>query len=127
MVLNYLIPLTKVEFAYPTRPLVKIFKGLTFEVQQGRNVAIVGPSGGGKSTISTSKVISMLTKGSLLLRFYNPTSGRITLNGVDVQEYSVKQVGHFERGLTVVPSTYICRTTGASTVLWDFGGEYRVW
>lgn len=40
-----------VGFSYPTRPLVKIFDGLSFSVEPGTNVAIVGPSGGGKSTI----------------------------------------------------------------------------
>jgi ABC-type branched-subunit amino acid transport system ATPase component len=80
-----------VAFAYPTRPLVKIFNDLSFEVEPGTNVSIVGPSGGGKSTISISLII-FANQGSLLLRFYDPTSGRITLNGTDIREYSVKQV-----------------------------------
>lgn len=41
-----------VAFAYPTRPRVTIFSDLSFEVEPGTNVSIVGPSGGGKSTIS---------------------------------------------------------------------------
>ena len=68
-----------VTFSYPTRPAVKIFKGLDFEVPQGTNVAIVGPSGGGKSTIA-----------SLLLRFYDPTEGRILINGEDVAQMNAK-------------------------------------
>jgi len=67
------IKFSNVSFAYPTRPAVKIFDGLDFEIPSGTNVAIVGPSGGGKSTI-----------GSLLLRFYNPTEGSITINGQDI-------------------------------------------
>jgi ATP-binding cassette, subfamily B (MDR/TAP), member 10 len=43
-----------VAFAYPTRPRVNIFNDLSFEVSPGTNVSIVGPSGGGKSTISPS-------------------------------------------------------------------------
>ncbi|KAI9887145.1 MAG: ATP-binding cassette permease mdl1 [Watsoniomyces obsoletus] len=70
-----------VSFSYPTRPAVKIFKDLDFEVPQGTNVAIVGPSGGGKSTIA-----------SLILRFYNPTSGRILINGQDVSEMNIKSL-----------------------------------
>lgn len=68
-------------FSYPTRPAVTIFKDLDFEIPQGSNVAIVGPSGGGKSTIA-----------SLILRFYTPTKGSITIDGVDVSSMNVKQL-----------------------------------
>lgn len=75
------IKFTDVGFAYPTRPAVKIFNGLSFEIPSGSNVCVVGPSGGGKSTVA-----------SLLLRFYNPTSGTITINGVDVSTMNVKSL-----------------------------------
>lgn len=68
-----------VSFGYPTRPAVSIFKNLDFEIPQGSNVAVVGPSGGGKSTI-----------GSLLLRFYTPTSGTIKIDGVNISSMNVK-------------------------------------
>ena len=70
-----------VSFSYPTRPAVSIFKGLDFEIPQGSNIAIVGPSGGGKSTIA-----------SLLLRFYSPTTGTIKIDGVDISKMNVKQL-----------------------------------
>lgn len=68
-------------FSYPTRPAVKIFNDLDFEIPQGSNVAIVGPSGGGKSTIA-----------SLLLRFYVPNEGRILIGGKDVSSMNIKSL-----------------------------------
>ncbi|MGZ8347232.1 MAG: ATP-binding cassette domain-containing protein, partial [Allosphingosinicella sp.] len=53
----------------------EILHGLSFEVPAGTHVAIVGPSGAGKSTI-----------GRLLFRFYEPTEGRITIDGQDIGE-----------------------------------------
>ncbi|KAI5290107.1 ATP-binding cassette permease mdl1 [Ascosphaera aggregata] len=70
-----------VGFSYPTRPAVSIFNGLDFEIPQGKNVAIVGPSGGGKSTIA-----------SLLLRFYIPTSGQILIDGKDITMVNAKSL-----------------------------------
>ncbi|KAL7899085.1 P-loop containing nucleoside triphosphate hydrolase protein [Trichoderma sp. SZMC 28014] len=75
------IKFSNVHFAYPTRPAVNIFNGLDFEIASGSNVCVVGPSGGGKSTVA-----------SLLLRFYNPTAGSITINGVDISTMNVKSL-----------------------------------
>jgi len=61
----------KVRFSYPTRPSVSALNNVSFQVRQGEKVAIVGPSGAGKSTIF-----------HLLLRFYDPIAGFITLDGV---------------------------------------------
>lgn len=70
-----------IAFSYPTRPAVRIFEDLSFRIEQGSNVAIVAPSGAGKSTVA-----------SLLMRFYNPTAGKITIAGRDIAEMNAKQL-----------------------------------
>ncbi|KAI5296900.1 ATP-binding cassette permease mdl1, partial [Ascosphaera atra] len=75
------ITFENVHFAYPTRPAVGIFNGLNFSIPQGKNVAIVGPSGGGKSTIA-----------ALLLRFYEPKSGRILIGDKDISGMNAKSL-----------------------------------
>jgi ATP-binding cassette subfamily B protein len=64
-----------VRFAYPQRPEVEVLGGVDLTVRPGEVVALVGPSGAGKSTI-----------GSLLVRLYDPGSGRVTLDGADLRE-----------------------------------------
>ncbi|MAR68502.1 MAG: multidrug ABC transporter ATP-binding protein [Crocinitomicaceae bacterium] len=78
-----------VKFEYATRPDVPVLRGLTFEVKAGEQVAIVGSSGAGKTTIS-----------SLLLRFYKPTEGRITIDGKDIAEFNLNEL---RRQISVVP------------------------
>lgn len=70
-----------VSFSYPTRPAVKIFHDLSFHIEQGSNVAIVAPSGAGKSTVA-----------QLLLRFYTPNTGAITIAGKDISTMNAKQL-----------------------------------
>ena len=62
-----------VRFAYPTRPKALAVDGVSFSVRAGEKVAIVGPSGAGKSTLF-----------HLLLRFYDPASGSISVDGVPI-------------------------------------------
>ncbi|KAK9325792.1 P-loop containing nucleoside triphosphate hydrolase protein [Lipomyces orientalis] len=76
-----IIEYKNITFAYPTRPAVNIFDGLSFTIQPGKNVCIVGPSGGGKSTVS-----------QLLLRFYDPVKGQITINGEDIRTFNLKSL-----------------------------------
>ncbi len=64
-----------VGFSYPSRADGVVFRDLSFEVKPGETLALVGPSGAGKSTVF-----------QLLLRFYDPTSGRVLIDGVDVRD-----------------------------------------
>ncbi len=64
-----------VRFHYPTRPESHALDGVSFTIRPGETVALVGPSGAGKSTVF-----------QLLLRFYDPGAGRITLDGADLRE-----------------------------------------
>ncbi|KAG9459966.1 hypothetical protein H6P81_004474 [Aristolochia fimbriata] len=73
------IEFQNVSFRYPTRPEIQIFQDLCLAIKSGKTVALVGESGSGKST-----VISMLQ------RFYDPDSGQITLDGVDIQKLQLK-------------------------------------
>jgi ABC-type multidrug transport system fused ATPase/permease subunit len=68
----------EVSFSYPSRKDVKVLKDISFHVKKGQQVALVGPSGAGKSTIS-----------ALLLRFYDPTGGKIMIDGKDARDYDL--------------------------------------
>ncbi|KAL8574859.1 hypothetical protein ACOMHN_044881 [Nucella lapillus] len=72
------VELQKVEFHYPTRPEVRVLKGISLEIPAGQTAALVGISGCGKSTII-----------SLLQRYYDPTSGSLMIDGTDVRDYNV--------------------------------------
>ncbi len=78
-----------VTFHYPSRPDAPSLKGLSFTVKPGETVAIVGPSGAGKSTIF-----------ALLMRFYDPASGSISLDGLDIRETDPQAL---RRRIAIVP------------------------
>ncbi|MDO8777864.1 MAG: ABC transporter transmembrane domain-containing protein, partial [Burkholderiaceae bacterium] len=70
-----------VEFNYPSRPGQTALTHFSLDVQPGETVALVGPSGAGKSTVF-----------QLLLRFYDPKSGHITLDGVATKDLSLQDL-----------------------------------
>ncbi|KAG8925777.1 GTPase-activating protein [Tulasnella sp. 417] len=73
------ITFDNVVFNYPSRPDVSVLKGLDLDIRGGSSIALVGPSGTGKSTVV-----------SLVERFYDPISGSIKLDGVDIKELNIK-------------------------------------
>ncbi|MCZ4367678.1 ABC transporter transmembrane domain-containing protein [Sulfitobacter dubius] len=83
------IAFENVQFTYPARPDVAALDGIDLEINPGETVAFVGPSGAGKTTII-----------QMILRFYDPQSGRITLDGVDLRDVARD---HFRRAVALVP------------------------
>lgn len=73
------IELKNVYFRYPARPDVQIFSGFSFHVPSGQTAALVGQSGSGKSTVI-----------SLLERFYDPLSGEVCVDGVNLKKLQIK-------------------------------------
>ncbi|MDX5320050.1 MAG: ATP-binding cassette domain-containing protein, partial [Bacteroidota bacterium] len=89
-----------VAFAYPSRKETPVLQGVSFAAKAGDKIALVGQSGSGKTTIS-----------SLLLRFYEPDSGLITVDGKDIREYPLT---HLRSQMAIVPQDVVL-----------FGGSIR--
>ena len=78
-----------VRFTYPSRAGIEVLHGIDFQASPGQKIALVGPSGSGKSTLI-----------SLLLRLYDPSSGRVLIDGCDAREFPLASL----RGqMSVVP------------------------
>lgn len=75
------LALEEVTFRYPTRTEVPALEDFSLHIPAGQSLALVGPSGAGKSTVF-----------ELLQRFYDPQSGRISLDGADIRELGLKQL-----------------------------------
>jgi ABC transporter fused permease/ATP-binding protein len=78
-----------VVFTYPSRKEIQVLKGININVRKGETIAVVGPSGSGKSTVV-----------SLLLRFYDPESGTILIDGKDAKSYSLTDL---RNNMAIVP------------------------
>ncbi len=75
---EYLIEMDNLSFQYESESVIN---DISMQIQQGKIIALVGPSGGGKSTIF-----------KLLLNFYKPTSGNLLINGKSIREQKIKDI-----------------------------------
>ncbi len=87
-----------VSFAYPSNPQRLVLEDVSLRIARGQVVALVGPNGSGKTTLM-----------SLLLRFYEPTAGRILIDGVDIAEVTLdslrRQIGLVTQDAVVFADT----------------------
>ncbi|THD72847.1 ATP-binding cassette domain-containing protein [Thalassobius vesicularis] len=88
-----------VSFRYPSRPDVSALDQVNLTIQPGESVALVGPSGAGKTTIIQT-----------LLRFYDPQSGKITLDGTDLRDMTRAE---FRQHMALVPQDPVIFATTA--------------
>ncbi len=88
-----------VTFHYPSRPNIAALNNVTLDVKPGETIALVGPSGAGKTTII-----------QLLLRFYDPDKGLITVDGTDLKEVARED---FRASIALVPQDPVIFATSA--------------
>ncbi|HKT16080.1 MAG TPA: ABC transporter transmembrane domain-containing protein [Allosphingosinicella sp.] len=102
-----------VTFHYPTRPEVSALDQFRLEVREGERLALVGPSGAGKTTLF-----------QLILRFYDPDSGVVRLDGVDLRQADPAEV---RARIAMVPQETVIFAASARDNLrygrWDAGDE----
>lgn len=87
------ISFVDVHFQYPTRPDIQVLRGIDLDIKAGEKVALVGPSGVGKSTII-----------QLLLRFYNIQNGDIIVDGKSIYKRDIQR---FRNNLALVPQEVV--------------------
>jgi ABC-type multidrug transport system fused ATPase/permease subunit len=90
----------EVSFNYPSRKNVEVLKNISFRVAKGQKIALVGPSGAGKTTI-----------GALMFRFYEPSTGQILIDGKPASSYNLTA---YRNRMALVPQEVIL-----------FGGSIR--
>jgi ABC-type multidrug transport system fused ATPase/permease subunit len=108
----YRVEFRSVSFTYPTRPTQPVLTDINLDLPPGRSLAIVGPSGSGKSTIC-----------HLLQRFYDPSSGAVLVDGVDMRRLDLAS---YRRTLGVVnQETSLFRGTVLDNIVYGCPGATR--
>ena len=92
-----------VSFAYPGRSK-RILQDLNFEIPAGRTLALVGPSGAGKTSLA-----------QLLMRFWDPEKGSITLNGIELKDFKLEELR--SRVALVAQDTYLFNNSLRENIL----------
>ena len=82
-----------IHFSYPTRKDMQVLNGINLSIPAGNKIALVGQSGGGKSTIV-----------QLLMKFYNPDLGKITIDGNNINTFNLT---HYRKNIGIVPQEVI--------------------
>lgn len=93
------IDLDHVSFHYPTRPDVSALEDVTLSIRPGETVALVGPSGAGKTTVV-----------QLIQRFWDPETGSVAIDGIDLRQMAR---GDFRRAIALVPQDPVIFATTA--------------
>ncbi|PWA86184.1 AAA+ ATPase domain-containing protein [Artemisia annua] len=75
------IEFRRVDFSYPSRPDVVVFKDFSLRIRAGQSQALVGPSGSGKSSVI-----------ALIERFYDPTAGKVMIDGKDIRRLNLRSL-----------------------------------
>ncbi len=83
----------QVQFSYPGRPDVQVLKGVSLHIPQGARIALVGASGSGKSTLV-----------QLLMRFYSPNQGRITIGNESIDSFDLLS---YRKNFAIVPQEVV--------------------
>jgi ABC-type multidrug transport system fused ATPase/permease subunit len=104
------IAFDQVDFGYDKE--AKVLNNVSFKVSAGQMVGVVGPTGSGKSTVV-----------SLIPRFYDPVVGKVTIDGIDVRDFTLRglrsQIGY------VLQETVLFRGTVAENIAYGKGGATR--
>ena len=87
------IEFENISFSYPNRSDVSVLNNLSFSIESGQQVALVGPSGAGKTTIT-----------ALLLKFYEATSGNIKVDGKNIDDYKLEKL---RSSMAIVPQDVV--------------------
>ena len=87
------IKFDNVQFSYPSRSDLPVLKGINLNIEKGNKIALVGQSGSGKSTIV-----------QLLMKFYQISGGKISIDGKDINEYNISQL---RSAMAIVPQEVI--------------------